>query len=84
MVVDYFFMTDKIIMPLMAQTSEDGAMGLLKGMMSPTAESGVHYGPNGMKGKPKPNKLKSYETDPKAMKMLWETSEEATGVIFDL
>ena len=32
------------------QTSEDGAMGIMKGMMHSEAESGVHYGPATTKG----------------------------------
>merc|ERR1712137_1173447 len=29
----------------MMQSSEDGSMGIITGMMSPDAESGKHYGP---------------------------------------
>jgi NAD(P)-dependent dehydrogenase (short-subunit alcohol dehydrogenase family) len=68
----------------MFQTPEDGAMGLIKGMMHPEAESGVLYGPakSGLKGAAVPNPPKEYETDPEAIDMLWKTSEEATGVTF--
>jgi len=66
------------------QTAEDGAMGIIKGMMDPAAESGVHYGPATTKGPAVVNEAKPYELDPEAMTMLWETSEVATGVVFQL
>mmetsp|Transcript_31141 Transcript_31141/g.63251 ORF Transcript_31141/g.63251 Transcript_31141/m.63251 type:complete len:340 (-) Transcript_31141:115-1134(-) len=68
------------------QSAEDGTMGLLRGMMDPEAESGVLYGPanSGLNGPAVPNPPKNYETDPEAMKMLWETSEETTGVKFTI
>jgi hypothetical protein len=37
-----------------------------------------------LKGEAVPNPPKEYETDPDAITMLWKTSEEATGVKFDL
>ena len=72
----------KVLGPLMMQTAEDGAMGLLKGMLDPEAKSGVLYGPknSGVSGKPVVNPPKPFETDPKSIAMLWRTSEEATGV----
>ena len=42
-----------MIIPIKAdkmQTAEDGAMGIIKGMMHPDAQSGVHYGPATSKG----------------------------------
>ena len=66
------------------QTAEDGAMGIIKGMMHPDAKSGVHYGPATSKGPAVENEEKPYETDPEGMKMLWETSEAATGVKFEI
>lgn len=74
----------RMMMPFICQSDEDGTMGLLKGMMGVDAESGVHYGPPGFKGRPVPNPLNPYETDPEAIKVLWKTSEEATGVKFDV
>jgi len=64
------------------QSSEDGAMGIIKGMLHPDVASGVHYGPAATKGPAVPNEQKPYETDPDAIQMLWETSEAATGVTF--
>ena len=70
----------------MMQTSEDGAMGLIKGMMDPTAESGVLYGPekNKYRGPAVRNPPAPYETDPEAIDMLWKASEAATGVKFEI
>lgn len=72
------------LLPYMIQSAEDGTMGILMGMMHPDAKSGVLYGPknNGTKGPAVPNPPKPYETDPKAIEMMWRTSEEATGVKF--
>jgi NAD(P)-dependent dehydrogenase (short-subunit alcohol dehydrogenase family) len=76
------FLANWIIFPLIAQSSEDGTMGLLKCMVDEKAESGVLYGPKGAKGLPVVNPAMEWETDVEAMKMLWETSEAATGVKF--
>lgn len=66
--------------PMISQTAEDGAMGLLTGMMATDAQSGVMYGPknNGTKGKAVAVPAKPFETDPSSIDMLWRTSEEAT------
>jgi len=76
----------KLFTPLMVQTPEDGACGLMLGMMRPDAASGTLYGPknSGYKGWPVPNPPKPYETDPEAIQMLWTTSEDAIGAKFDL
>ncbi|CAB9526725.1 Dehydrogenase/reductase SDR family member on chromosome X [Seminavis robusta] len=66
------------------QTPEDGAMGILKGMMHPDVQSGVHYGPAGTKGPAVINEEKPYEVDPEGIKMLWETSQAATGISFEI
>lgn len=83
--LDLGFMTKtlmSIMGPFLFQTPEDGAMGLLKGMMHPDAESGVLYGPKGMKGWAIPEPPEPYENDPTAIAMLWSKSEEATGIKF--
>jgi NAD(P)-dependent dehydrogenase (short-subunit alcohol dehydrogenase family) len=74
------------VAPFIRQSSEDGAMGLVLGMMHPKAESGVMYGPaNGCKGEAVPNvPPEPYETDPATMEMLWQKSEDATGVKFKI
>ena len=73
-------------MKYMAQSAEDGSVGLIKCMMDPEAKSGTLYGPkdSGMKGPAVPNPPKPFENDPEAIAMLWRTSEAATGVQFDV
>jgi NAD(P)-dependent dehydrogenase (short-subunit alcohol dehydrogenase family) len=68
------------------QSSEDGAMGLIKGMMDSRANlrGGTLYGPKYLTGYPVPNPPQPYEVDPKAKEMLWSASEKATGVTFDI
>ena len=76
-----------IMVPFVFQSAEDGTMGLLYAMMADDAKSGELYGPlgkGGMAGPPVLNPPKPHETDPEAMKMLWETSEETTGIKFDV
>lgn len=72
------------LMPCFAQSPEDGSMGLVKCLVATDVQSGVLYGPknSGPAGPAVPNPPKAYETDPKAIEMLWRTSEEATGVGF--
>ena len=76
------FLSNWIIFPLIAQSSEDGTMGLLKCMMGKDVKSGMLYGPSGMKGLPVKIPANDYEIDEGAKKMLWETSEAATGAKF--
>lgn len=73
-------------MPSLLQSPEDGSMGLVKCMVATDAQSGVLYGPknSGATGPAVPNPPKPCETDPKAIEMLWRTSEEATGVKFEV
>lgn len=71
---------------LLLQSAEDGSMGLLRGMMDSreNLKGGTLYGPAGMSGWAVPNPPKRYEVDLKAKEMLWRTSEEATGVTFEI
>ena len=76
------FMVNRILTPLFFQSAEDGAAGLLYGMMHPKAESGILYGPakDGFRGPAVPNHPpRDYEVDPDSIEMLWSTSEAATG-----
>lgn len=78
------FLIISVVGPFVLQSAEDGTMGILKGIMAPDAESGAFYGPkgHGMSGLPVITPPKAYENDPESIKMLWETSEAATGVKF--
>jgi NAD(P)-dependent dehydrogenase (short-subunit alcohol dehydrogenase family) len=66
------------------QTAEDGAMGLIKCMMDPDVKSGTLYGPPEWKGAAVPNPPEPYENDTEAKKMLWEMSEKAVKVKFEI
>lgn len=69
------------------QSSEDGTMGLLTGMMAGNAKSGTLYGPVGKGGMAGPAVAippKPEENEPEGMKMMWKTSEETTGVTFTI
>jgi len=63
---------------------EDGAVGLMRGMMDPKAASGVLYGPanHAFKGPAVACTSYEFETDVHAQDLLWTMSEEATGVKF--
>lgn len=77
----------KYVMMPMSQSAEDGTMGLLTGMMASDAESGVFYGPvakGTLAGPAVAIAPEKYENDPESMAMLWKTSEETTGVTFNI
>jgi len=84
------FFTTNFVQPFVnavfLQSAEDGTMGLLKCMMDTkeNVKCGTLYGPKMFAGYPILNPPKPYEIDSKAKEMLWRTSEEATGVKFDL
>jgi len=69
----------------MAQTQEDGTMGLLTACFGADAISGEFYEPKGWPGgmpglgPPKRAKITKKEVDPAAMKLLWDMSEKACG-----
>ena len=74
------------IASLVLQSPEDGACGIIRGMMDPTAESGTLYGPknNGWSGAAVPNEPTPVELDSAQHKLLWDRSEEAIGTKFTL
>jgi len=71
-----------------AQSSEDGAMGILSCMCLADAESGQFYGPgsgmSAMRGKAKPFALESFYDNEETRKLLWSLSESAIGATFDI
>merc|ERR1712014_361349 len=73
-----------IMETLFLQSAEDGAMGLLKGMMDApeNIEAGVLYGPKYPTGRAIALPPKPHETDPEAKDMLWKMSEDAIGAKF--
>jgi len=73
-----------VVEAIFLQSAEDGAMGLLKGMMDApeNIEAGVLYGPKSVTGYAVALPPKPHETDPKAKDMLWKMSEDAIGAKF--
>lgn len=73
---------------IVLQSSEDGAMGLLKGMMDARdkVQGGILYGPGGMgiTGYPVAIPPEAHESDAKSKDLLWSTSETATGASFSV
>lgn len=68
----------------LAQSIEDGSMGLLKAMVVLDVESGTMHGPDGclfghVYGQAIQIKLKPHETSEEHKRMLWELSEAAVG-----
>ena len=76
------------LMMRMAQSTEDGAMGILSCMCLPDAASGTFYGPGSgataMSGEAKPFALESYYDNDETRTLLWAKSNEAIGRDFEL
>ena len=70
-------MTDLSIMKI-AQSAEDGTMGLLRCMFGEDVENGALYGPFTMTGKPT-KRFHGILNNRSAGRMLWEESEKACG-----
>ncbi|GBG28246.1 Short chain dehydrogenase family protein [Hondaea fermentalgiana] len=77
------------LMSFIMQSSEDGSMGLLSGMLSPDITARNMYGPKrwwtlSMSGPAVAVPPEKNETDPANKELLWEASEKAIGEIFSL
>lgn len=72
----------------LAQSTEDGAMGILSGMCLPNARSGQFYGPGkgttAMKGRAVPFDLEPFYDNEATRTLLWDKSNEAVGGQFTL
>lgn len=72
----------------LAQSAEDGAMGLLSGMCLTEAKSGQFYGPGSgntaFRGEAKPFALESFYDNAETRDLLWSKSEEAIGGTFSI
>ncbi|MFC7234867.1 oxidoreductase [Halosegnis marinus] len=72
---------------VVAQSAADGALPTLYAATAPEAEGGDYIGPGGlfdMRGAPEKQRSSARSRDRDAARRLWEYSEEATGVAFDL
>jgi NAD(P)-dependent dehydrogenase (short-subunit alcohol dehydrogenase family) len=71
------------LLPVLGQSDEQGSLPTLYGAVSPDAEGGHYYGPDGfmeIKGYPVEVEAKPQAKDEAAAEKLWALSEEATGV----
>jgi NAD(P)-dependent dehydrogenase (short-subunit alcohol dehydrogenase family) len=71
------------LLPVLGQSEEQGSLPTLYGAVSPDAEGGHYYGPDGfleIKGYPVEVEAKPQAKDEAAAAKLWAISEQATGV----
>ncbi|MFJ1575385.1 SDR family NAD(P)-dependent oxidoreductase [Streptomyces sp. NPDC088182] len=76
---------DKLIVPLVAQGPDMGALPSLRAATDPGATGGQFYGPDGlftMRGHPKAAKSHAKSYDRATQHRLWTVSEELTGVTY--
>ncbi|MFJ5109103.1 SDR family NAD(P)-dependent oxidoreductase [Streptomyces sp. NPDC088551] len=76
---------DKLIVPLVAQGPDMGALPSLRAATDPGATGGQFYGPDGlftMRGHPKAAKSHAKSYDRATQQRLWTVSEELTGVTY--
>lgn len=77
----------EVVLALVAQSDEQGALPTLYGATSPDAQGGHFYGPDGfrqMKGWPVEVKAEAQVHNMTLAERLWSASEELTGVHYDL
>lgn len=78
-------LSKRVLVPLIGQSANDGALPILFAAASPLAQSGQLYGPSGfmdMKGPPGERKFADTALDEEAADRLWRVSEELTGMRF--
>jgi NAD(P)-dependent dehydrogenase (short-subunit alcohol dehydrogenase family) len=74
-----------IIMPLISQSAEMGALPTLRAATDPDVGGGQYYGPGGsreQRGAPKLVESSAASHDADVQRRLWKASEELTGVTF--
>ncbi len=77
----------ELVLFLVAQSDEQGALPTLYGATSPDAEGGHFYGPDGfrqMKGWPVEVRAEAQAYNPSLAERLWAASEELTGVHYQI
>jgi len=76
-----------LLLPIISQTDEQGALPTLYGAVSPEAKGGKFYGPDGwreMKGYPVEVEPEPQAKDLADANRLWTISEQLTGVTYSL
>jgi len=71
--------------PLVAQSTEMGALPMLRAATDPAARGGQYYGPGGrweLKGHPRVVASSPASHDEAVQRRLWQVSETLTGVTF--
>jgi NAD(P)-dependent dehydrogenase (short-subunit alcohol dehydrogenase family) len=74
-----------LLLPLVAQSAQMGALGQLRAATDPTATGGLYYGPDtrfGAKGYPAVVTSSPLSRDVTIQRRLWEVSERLTGVTY--
>jgi NAD(P)-dependent dehydrogenase (short-subunit alcohol dehydrogenase family) len=74
-----------IILPLISQSAEMGALPTLRAATDPDVRGGQYYGPGGFmeqRGAPKVVESRAASHDAETQRRLWKVSEELTGVTF--
>jgi NAD(P)-dependent dehydrogenase (short-subunit alcohol dehydrogenase family) len=74
-----------VIMPLISQSAEMGALPTLRAATDPDVRGGQYYGPDGFRetrGAPKVVESSAASHDTETQRRLWKASEELTGVTF--
>jgi len=74
-----------VLMRGLSQDARHGALPTLFAAVSPTAEPGGYYGPDGLfqlKGAPTAAKIPAAAKDQAVAKRLWEQAERLTGATF--
>lgn len=77
----------KVANALFAQSPVDGALPVLYAATAPGVQSGAYYGPGGflnMRGPPEKQESSPASYDRQTARLLWEVSEEQTGVTSEL
>jgi len=74
-----------VVMPLISQSAEMGALPTLRAATDPDVRGGQYYGPDGFRetrGYPKLVESSAASHDMETQRRLWTVSEELTGVTF--
>jgi NAD(P)-dependent dehydrogenase (short-subunit alcohol dehydrogenase family) len=77
---------DRVILPIMFQSNDAGALPTVRAATDPAVESGAFVGPTflgGSRGKPHIIDVFSVGTDEATASRLWELTEEITGITFE-
>jgi hypothetical protein len=78
--------TAKLANAVLGQSATTGALPQLRAATDPEVRSGDYFGPRGLaeqRGLPRRVRMSANARDDMAARLLWEASEDLTGVRFD-